>query len=316
MSLRKCILSVLTIVMLAMPIGCTTASFTREPAAFRIGELPAQPPLTAAGAIERSRAPAQLVPATVRFQDETVAGEPTSVPARPNISEPGPDSADLSDSAFTVPPGVVFFETSLTYESSKGPRVRDYFSNTLVRIGIWDELELRIGTPGVIYQDGPDEATTGVGAFTFGFKRHIWDEEGLVPAFGVVGQVTAPTASAGFDDGTAVPTLLANFDHTLSDQWGFEWNVGISGAHDDDGDRFTQGIVLFSLGYDPIEDLTTFVHGQINFPAGSGDQEEVVIGSGLIWFVTERSALDFSYNFGVTEESPHRQVRLGLSLAF
>jgi hypothetical protein len=63
------------------------------------------------------------------------------------IEEPGPDSADFPDSAFTVKPGVVYVETSLTTESSKGPRVHDYFTNTLIRVGLKEDWELRISSP-------------------------------------------------------------------------------------------------------------------------------------------------------------------------
>jgi hypothetical protein len=236
----------------------------------------------------------------------------------PDITEPGPDSADLPDSAFAVPPGVVYVETSLTYASSKGPQVRDYFTNTLVRIGLWEDLELRIASPGIIHENGPDKSATGFGPLTFGFKQHIWDEiqESGIPAFGVIAQVNVPTASAGFDDGTAIPTVFLNFDHTLPANSYFEWNLGLSAVHDDEGKRFAQGSFLWSLGHEFNDEFTGFFHGQANFPSGSGNQEEIVLGPGVIWFVNKRTALDFSYNFGVTNESLHRLVRLGLSMAF
>jgi hypothetical protein len=237
---------------------------------------------------------------------------------RPDITEPGPDSADFPDSAFAVPTGIVYLETSLTYASSKGPRVRDYFTNTLVRIGLWEDLELRIASPGIIHENGPEESVTGVGPLTIGFKQHVWDEvaESGIPAFGVIAQVNVPTASAGFDDGTAIPTVFCNFDHTLSANSYFEWNLGLSAVHADDGHRFVQGNFLWSLGHEVNDDITVFFHGFTNFPASSGNQEEVVMGPGMIWFVNKRVAVDFSYNFGLTDESLHRLVRLGLSMAF
>ncbi|MBI3462226.1 MAG: transporter [Planctomycetes bacterium] len=260
-------------------------------------------------------------PRLVRGQDAGEEGSFTdseSANSGPNIREPGPDSADLPDSAFAVPPGVVYFETALTYSSSKGPRTRDYFTPTLVRIGVCRDLELRLSGPGIIHEDGDTDNTTGFGPMAFGFKRHIWDEveDWGIPAFGVIAQVSAPTASAGFDDGTAIPTVFFNFDHTLPADSYFEWNLGISALHDDDGHRFAQGSFLWSLGHEWTPDLTTFFHGFVNVPAGSGDDQEVVLGPGMIWFASDQLAVDFSYNFGLTAESPHRLVRLGLSLAF
>lgn len=238
--------------------------------------------------------------------------------SQPDISEPGPDSADLPDSAYAVPPGVVYVETSFSYTRSKGLPVRDYFTPTLVRIGVWEDFELRIASPGIIHESGADDSTTGFGPVTLGFKQNIWKEVEAtgIPAFGVIAQVTVPTASSGFDDGTAIPTVFFNFDHTLPMNSYFEWNVGLSAVHDDAGERFTQGIFLWSLGHELTDDFTVFFHGAANVPASSGIQQDLLMGPGMIWFVSKRTALDFSYNFGVTEQSTHRLIRLGLSVAF
>jgi len=236
----------------------------------------------------------------------------------PDISEPGPDTADIPDSAFTVPVGVTYFETSLSYISSKGTRERDYSTNTLIRAGLWQDFELRISTPGIIHQHAPDESTTGFGPLTFGFKQHIWAEveECCIPAFGIIAQVTAPTASAGFDDGTAIPTVFFNFDYSLPEDAYFEVNFGITGLHDDDGDRFVQGNFLWSLGKEWTENFTTFFHGFCNVPSGSGSDSELLMGPGMIWFVSKQVAMDFSYNFGLTDDTDHRFLRLGLAVAF
>jgi hypothetical protein len=276
----------------------------------------AQPPLPGSSPAAASAADSPIGDIARAATAEPADAEPPNIV--PDITEPGPDSADLPDSAYAVPPGVAYLETSFSYTSSKGPRIRDYFTATLLRVGLCEDIELRIATPGVIHEHGPSESTTGFGPMTFGFKAHIWDEmEDLgIPAFGIIGQVTAPTASAGFDDGTAQPTVFFNFDHTLPADSYFEWNLGISASHDEDGDRFTQGSFLWSLGHEWSPSVTTFFHGLANFPAGSGDDVEVLFGPGVIWFPSQRVAVDFSYNFGVTDESDHRLIRLGLSIAF
>lgn len=234
------------------------------------------------------------------------------------IEEPGPDSADFPDSAFTVKPGVVYFETSLTTESSKGPRVRDYFTNTLIRVGLVEDWELRISSPGVIQEVGPGVDKTGFGPLTFGFKHHVWDEDkdGWLPAMGIIAQVTTPTASAGFDDGAATPTIFFNFDKGLPMEFDFEVNTGMTWAKDDSGDRFLQGNILWALGHEIAPHVEAFTHGFANFPVADGRGAEVVVGPGIAWINSPRSMLDFSLNFGLTPDSPHRLTRFGLSLAF
>ena len=265
--------------------------------------------------------PVLLAPTSVEpFAQDAPSLTETEAPGEggPDISDPGPDTADLPDSAFAVPPGVTYFETSLSYISSKGPRVRDYFTSTLIRTGLWEDFELRIATPGVIHQHAPGESTTGFGPLTIGFKQHIWAEveECSIPAFGIIAQVTAPTASAGFDDGTAIPTVFFNFDYSLPCDSYFEVNFGISGLHADDGDRFVQGSFLWSLGKEWSDNFTTFFHGFFNAPSGTGDDEELLMGPGMIWFVSKTVAIDSSYNFGMTDDTDHRFIRIGLSVAF
>lgn len=234
------------------------------------------------------------------------------------IEVPGPDSADFPDSAFTVKPGVVYVETSLTTESSKGPRVRDYFTNTLIRVGLKEDWELRISSPGLIQEVGPGVDTTGFGPLTFGFKHHVWDEdeEGWLPALGIIAQVATPTASAGFDNGAAEPTVFFNFDKALPLDFDFEWNGGLTWAKEDDGDRFLQGNVLWAIGHEIAPHVEGFAHGFVNFPVSDGRGAEFVAGPGVAWIVSPRTMLDFSLNFGLTSDSPHRIVRFGLSLAF
>ena len=236
----------------------------------------------------------------------------------PNIEDPGPDSADFPDSAFTVKPGVVFIETSLTTASSKGPRVHDYFTNTLIRVGLKKDWELRISSPGVIQEVGPGIDTTGVGAVTFGFKRHVWDEDkdGWLPAFGIIAQVKTPTGSNAFDNNAAEPTIFFNFDRSLPFEFDFEVNGGVSWLKADRGDRFVQGSILWALGHEIAPHVEGFFHGFTNFPSEPGQNAEVVLGPGIMWAVSPRAMLDFSYNYGLTNPSPHRLIRFGLSLAF
>lgn len=234
------------------------------------------------------------------------------------IEEPGPDSADFPDSAFTVKPGVVYVETSLTSTSTKGPRIRDYFTNTLIRVGLVEDWELRISSPGVTQEVGPGIDTTGFGPLTFGFKHHLWneDEDGWLPALGVIAQVTTPTGSAAFQPGAATPTIFFNFDKGMPMEFDFEINTGLTWAKDDNGDRFLQGNILWALGHEIAPHVEVFNHGFANFPAAGGRGVEVVTGPGIAWINSPRTMLDFSLNFGLTPDSPHRLTRFGLSLAF
>ncbi|GBD36585.1 hypothetical protein HRbin36_01710 [bacterium HR36] len=66
---------------------------------------------------------------------------------RISIRQPGPDTADFPDSAFTVPPGDMYLETSINYQRPSGLPKHEYFTATLLRLGLFEGLELRINTP-------------------------------------------------------------------------------------------------------------------------------------------------------------------------
>jgi hypothetical protein len=170
----------------------------------------------------------------------------------------------------------------------------------------------------LIQQVGPGIDTTGFGPLTFGFKRHVWDEdkEGWLPALGIIAQVKTPTTFDRFDNGAAEPTIFFNFDKGLPFEFDFEVNGGLTWSKDDGGDRFLQGNILWALGHEIAPHVEAFTHGFANFPVEDGSGAEVVVGPGVAWIVSPRTMLDMSLNFGLTDQSPHRITRFGLSVAF
>lgn len=237
----------------------------------------------------------------------------------PDLHKPGPDSPDFPNSAFTVPPGVVYVETSLTSTRDRRNATTDRFTNTLIRFGVLEDLEVLVSTPGLIVRNQPDRSTvTGFGPLTFGAKRHVWDADQATgrPAFAVGPQLTAPTGSAPFDNGAWVPTLVFYFDHALPRDFNFEWNAAVSAIKAGNGRRVAQGYFPWSLSRDWTPDFTTFVNGYVAIPSTSGVRSEAVVGLGFLWYVSAQVALDGSYNVGLTSRSSSRLVRLGLSFAF
>jgi len=245
--------------------------------------------------------------------------QPASQAVRqPSMRDPGPDTPDFPDSAFTVKPGVVYVETSMAYLSAKRPTTREYATPTLLRVGVTEKLELRFSTVGYLQENGPEGSVAGLGQFALGFKRNIWDEDEQrgIPAFGIMGVLAIPTASANLDNGAAEPFLFFNFDHTLPFDWSLNWNGGIAWLKGDDDERFVQGSLLWAFTRQWNDDFATFWHGYLTVPGFSGEEEELVTGPGFLKYLGDRVVIDASYNFGATSGSPNRFIRIGLSAAF
>lgn len=237
---------------------------------------------------------------------------------QPSLRDPGPDTADFPDSAYTVKPGVVYVETSMAYLSTNRPSTREYATPTLLRFGVTEKLEFRLFTVGYLQETSAEGSMAGMGQFALGFKRTMWDEDEQagIPAFGIMGVLAIPTASAHLDNGAAEPFLFFNFDHTLPFDWSLNWNGGIAWLKGDDDIRFVQGSLLWAFTRQWNDDLATFWHGYAVVPGFSGEKEELVTGPGFLKFLGDRVAVDASYNFGATSGSPNRFVRIGLSAAF
>jgi len=242
--------------------------------------------------------------------------EATANSQLPSIRQPGPDTADLPDSPYAVPPGVVYAETSFTYFRIRTPAAHDYTTATLIRIGLVENWELRLSSPGLIVRDGLPDSTTGFGPVTIGAKWHWWDEiqEQGIPGAGLIFQVTTRTGSDAFRPEIAEPASFLTFSHSLPWEMEFEWNLGLSLTKEESERTQLQGWLLWAVSKELTPNLNLFVHGYILTPGFITDTE-IVLGPGFIWFISERMALDASSVFGVTDDSP-TIARVGWSLAF
>ncbi len=234
----------------------------------------------------------------------------------PSVRRPGPDTADLPDSPYTVPPGVVYVETSLTHQRSKSPPAHEYFTATLVRVGFLQDWELRVSGPGLIVRDGLPDSTTGFGPITVGAKWHWWEEveEKGIPGAGLIFQVTTRTGSDALRSGIAEPAGFLTFSHSLHWEMEFEWNLGLAISRSQSERAQLEGWLLWALSKQVTPNLSIFAHGYVLTP-GLVNETEIVLGPGLVWFINERMALDTSLVFGVTDDAPII-ARVGLNLGF
>jgi hypothetical protein len=237
---------------------------------------------------------------------------------QPSLKEPGPDTPDFPDSAYTVAPGVTYVESAMVRTLGKPvPRTRLITVPTLVRHGVSKGWELRLSGDLLIDEDVASTGRTGVGDATLGFKHTLHDEEkGRRPGMGTVVQVTLPTASAGFSTGHVEGFASLNFDHTLSDKFEFEWNAGVSLLTNDAGSQFLQPIFLAVLGYEVSDRFAVFADGFVATPSQPGLPDELVVGAGATYLVHDRLAFDASYHAGLTSVSPDHFFRLGSQIAF
>ncbi len=186
--------------------------------------------------------------------------------AQAPASELVTDRPDQTESSETVTPGYVQFEFGWTHteDDEDGDLTSDAFPETLVRVGVVDNLELRFGFDGFLWEDLEGSGTEeGAGDLSAGFKWKLWEESGGWPQTAVLADTTLPTGEAPFSSERFDPSIRLACTHTLTETLGLGYNVARiwSSEEDADGDRDTTASIAYSivLGIAVSDRLGTFV---------------------------------------------------------
>jgi Putative MetA-pathway of phenol degradation len=249
-----------------------------------------------------------------------------------DIRDPQPDLANFPNSPYTLPKGRLYIENSpLSLLAGSKNEPRTYQWEYLIRYGLTDNLELRIFSDGLTWQakQGNRPAATGYSPMVFDFKANFWEENTKyhIPAVGVEMFVQTTFGSSRFNRGTQ-PSLSVLFEQSLPLGIEFEYNVGITGTENGEGQIVYEFSFQWSFQREVFKDFDLFVHGfynaatlprLIDFESALPNQSIPninVVGVGAIWTVSNRLSIFGSYNFGTTTESPRTIALTGFAVAF
>jgi hypothetical protein len=244
-----------------------------------------------------------------------------------DVTLPGPDTANFPNSAFTLPKGRAYIESSPVAFFGKSPSFpAQYNWEFLIRYGITDDLEFRLFSPGLSATLGKHQ-TTGFSPLTFDFKYHMWDEnlEKHIPAVGAEIYIQTPFGSPFFNGGTQ-PSIALLLDHTLPFDVLLEHNFGLTGVQSTFGEAVYEFSYQWALQRQVFKDFAVFTHGFLNSAAlprlpifqrhiPQAPPSALVVGGGFLWNLSRRLAVFGSYNAGLAEDSPRMIGLLGFAIA-
>ncbi len=124
-----------------------------------------------------------------------------------------------------VAKGVVQWEQGVQYDGD-GAKGSFTFSNTLLRYGLFNGVELRLCGDAFLYDNAGSwqAAFSGVG---IGAKIRCFEGQGAIPAISVLADFAVPcTGTGGFVAENLAPSLYLLFENTLSDRFALGYNVG------------------------------------------------------------------------------------------
>ncbi len=185
-----------------------------------------------------------------------------------DITNPGSDLANFPNSAYTLPQGGFYLETTpISYTSASKRSSPQYNAEYLLRYGLLDDIEVRLYSQGFTVQGNPNKAV-GFSPLTFDTKIHFWDEweDYYLPAAGLeVLLQTDLLGSPAFNAGLQ-PAMSLNFDQTLPYEFEIEYNVGAARFQDPQNLDKSVWDATFSWAIQRAmtEDIDLFINGYYN----------------------------------------------------
>ena len=149
------------------------------------------------------------------------------------------DRPDFTESGISVPRGSVQIEGGLTWERFKGELDTVSGPETLVRYGIGERLELRVGLPNLIANgDASGAGDSSLGAkLEFGSRDDAWDLAGILT-------VSIPTGDKAYSSDGIDPSMIIAAGIDLSESWSFGTQISAGYPSERDQRAFEWGGTL------------------------------------------------------------------------
>ena len=187
---------------------------------------------------------------------------------------------------------VVQLEQGIQYDGD-GAKGQFTFSNTLLRYGLFDGVEVRLGGDAFIHHNG-EKWSPAFSGLTLGTKIRCFEGRDAIPAISLMANLAIPgTGNKGFVVEHLAPSLYLPFDSPVNDWFSIGYNVG---AEWDGATAVPSAFVALCLGFSVTERLGAFVESYNNF-ATYGCFYGVDFG--FNYMVHKRVQLDLAANLDV-----------------
>lgn len=215
------------------------------------------------------------------------------------------DRPDATESPLTVPLGSLQIETGAFYTSFEENNIKEEvtgYNTTLLRYGILDNLEIRVGwnfeesrtsINGIKMMD----VRSGFTPLLAGMKVNITQEKGWIPTIGFLAHLSLPfTAGDDYRTETTGADFRFSFAHTLSEKSSIGYNFGAQWG--DDSSELAY-IYTLSYGYSILDCLGVYAEVYGDLPEDSFSNH--FWDAGITYLILNNLQLDATVGSSISE---------------
>jgi hypothetical protein len=178
----------------------------------------------------------------------------------------------------------------------------------LLRFGLTDRLELRLGWPGFVSSDSDDPAIgsgfTGTLDPNVGVLYDLWGQNGWLPQTAVLAAVPVPLEGNPFALNSLQPLTELMYTWEISDRTAVTGRSGFA-IFEAAGDNYVQFQQSFSFDVIVTERLGAFMSWDMLANHGSwNDTSQHMAGGGLSFLLTERLSISWRSAVGLNSAAP------------
>lgn len=241
------------------------------------------------------------------------------------------DRPDFTESTDAIPRGHFQLESgyTFTYDRERANRVHDHTApELLLRIGLIDNLELRLGWTGYSWTQSQFETETragrdvrredwsqGANDTSFGLKVKFCEQEGLRPHLGLIGELSTPSGSPSLSSGDVDPELKLLWSYDLGERLALSGNVNV-GVPTEDGHRFVQSAASISLAVSITERIGMYTEYFGMYPNADTTDAAHYANAGFTFLLTDNFQIDIRAGVGLNEEADDFFSGIGFAWRF
>lgn len=216
------------------------------------------------------------------------------------------DRPDFTESAVVVPARSIQIEGGWTWLDEGGSQETLSGPEILVRWGLGDRFELRIGLPDHVE---PRRGPSGLGDASIGAKWQLGPTAGGWDV-GLIGTLSLPTGDPGFTSDEADPDVIFTVGRELAGGWSF--GTQVNAGRQTDGDRHLNAVGgTLVLGRGLSERVGMFL--ELAAEDVEGADTSVLAHHGYTLLARPGLQFDVHVAVGLTAGAPNTLVGAGLS---